>query len=276
MEGMVRFLVRLSRGAWVTVLFACLFAGSGAEAQSPTAEQMQIFRNLPPDQQQAILEAMASGSSGSSSGVLRDKDLKSPETVKPRDAYADDENRDIYDQSTTDLFSRDKLGSTMREREPRIRGNDTVLLDLAIEQPGSTVPSIPGGTTGTTTYGTTGTATYKEQTRRLDRVSDKPRTAEETARLEEMRERLMRGNPYKLDENGLLRLPGVAPIALSGLTEKQATERLNLDPALREFEVALKLLPLQARHGGAQTVRIRLVCRHTVDLCSSDGCSVNC
>jgi protein involved in polysaccharide export with SLBB domain len=81
--------------------------------------------------------------------------------------------------------------------------------------------------------------------RRLDRVSDKPRTADETQRLEEERERLMRGNPYKLDQNGILRLPGIAPIALSGLTEKQATERLNLDPALREFEIALKLLPLQ-------------------------------
>jgi polysaccharide biosynthesis/export protein len=42
-----------------------------------------------------------------------------------------------------------------------------------------------------------------------------------------------------------LRLPGVAPIALSGLTEKQATERLNLDPALRDFELAVKRLPLQ-------------------------------
>ena len=38
-----------------------------ADAQTPTPEQVEIFRNLPPDQQRAILEAM--GQSGSTTGA---------------------------------------------------------------------------------------------------------------------------------------------------------------------------------------------------------------
>ncbi len=38
-----------------------------ADAQTPTPEQVEAFRNLPPDQQRAILEAM--GQSGSTTGA---------------------------------------------------------------------------------------------------------------------------------------------------------------------------------------------------------------
>jgi polysaccharide biosynthesis/export protein len=73
----------------------------------------------------------------------------------------------------------------------------------------------------------------------------KERSKEETARLQAMLDRVLRGNPYKLDVSGVLRIPGVAPIPLAGLTEKQATTRLNRDPALAAFEAKLTLLPLE-------------------------------
>jgi polysaccharide export outer membrane protein len=243
-QGMraMRHTFRLSNIIGSLVLAFCwLLLPDAARAQTPTPEQIEIFRNLPPDQQQAILEAIGGATSGGSSGVRRDKDLPSPETVRPRDAFPDGTGTDdagfpsrrgSIGMSPESAFP---LGAIARE--PRIRGKDTVLLDMAVEQPGQPSPVIAAGTGIPTDLDI-------EEPTRLDRVT-RARTADETARLEEIRNRIMRGNPYKLDVDGVLRVPGVAPIALAGLTEKQATERLNLDPALRDFEIAVKLLPLQ-------------------------------
>jgi polysaccharide biosynthesis/export protein len=223
MHLMAKVLVR-SR-AWVGALLSaclltvCVSAGGllvtqSAQAQTPTAEQMEMFRNLPPEQQQAILESIGGGGGVTTrDGVRRDPDLQSPETVRPQ---ADDETdrRDRATDSRTRLDSRfldDEF--ELRPREPRIRANDSVLLHVRV--------------------------------RKLDPAAERPRTPEETTRIEQLLERTLRGNPYKLDAFGRLRIPGIAPISLSGLTEKQATERLNRDPVLRDFQINLTLLPLE-------------------------------
>jgi protein involved in polysaccharide export with SLBB domain len=191
-EHLIRRLV-----ARVTALaVVCLLAGGSAVAQSPSPEQMEAFRNLSPEQQQAILQGMG----GTQDGVKRDRDVTSPETVRPR--------------SADDVSGRGVAGADGYEwvpREPRITGRDTVLIDTKLRDP-------PVG---------------------------QVRTAEEATRLKSMLERALRGNPYKLDPSGMLRISGVAPIPLAGLTEEQATERLNRDPALRDFEIKLTLLPLE-------------------------------
>jgi polysaccharide biosynthesis/export protein len=60
----------------------------------------------------------------------------------------------------------------------------------------------------------------------------------------EMIQRIRSRNPYKLDEFGRLNLPGIAPIFLAGLTEDQATARLQSDIALEGIDTVLTLLPL--------------------------------
>ena len=60
------------------------------------------------------------------------------------------------------------------------------------------------------------------------------------------RERLIQDrNPYQLDPEGYLRLPGVPAIALVGLTEAQANKRLALEPSLRGLALRLARLPVQ-------------------------------
>jgi protein involved in polysaccharide export with SLBB domain len=176
---------------------AWLLAAGAVMAQTPTADQMEVFRNLSPEQQQAILDSMGNGGQ---SGVRRDRDLTSPETVQPRSV---DETVQRAKSAEDEL--------ELRPREPRISGRDTVLLDAKLKEP----------------------------------EAGQFRTPEEHGRLESMLARALRGNPYKLDVNGILRISGVAPIPLSGLTEKQATERLNRDPVLRDFQIKLTLLPLE-------------------------------
>jgi len=179
-------------------LFAGTVAAPGAMAQ--TAAQMESFRNLPPDQQQAILESLGSNAPD---GVRRDKDLRVPETVRPRTVDG------ATGRPTTEGLDQEY---ELRPREPRIRGSDTVLLDVQLR------PLDPGV---------------------------RPRTPDETERFQAMLERGLRGNPYKLDPSGVLRIPGIAPVPLAGLTEVQATERLNRDPALRDFLIKVTLLPLE-------------------------------
>src|SRR5207253_2150747 len=51
-------------------------------------------------------------------------------------------------------------------------------------------------------------------------------------------------NPYQLSRDGVLALPGFAPIPLAGLTEQLATLRLGAEPALRDLYVRVTKLPL--------------------------------
>src|SRR5881275_844917 len=51
-------------------------------------------------------------------------------------------------------------------------------------------------------------------------------------------------NPYQLSRDGVLALPGFAPVPLAGLTEQLATLRLGVEPALRDLYVRVTKLPL--------------------------------
>ena len=71
------------------------------------------------------------------------------------------------------------------------------------------------------------------------------RTKSEQADLDRFIETVRRGNPYRLDRTGALDLPGLGVVPLAGLTVLQATQRLAIEPFLREFRIRLILLPLE-------------------------------
>jgi polysaccharide biosynthesis/export protein len=62
--------------------------------------------------------------------------------------------------------------------------------------------------------------------------------------LDELQRRLENENPYQLDDDAKLSLPGVPPIALGGLTVEEATVRLRTEPTLRGFDIVLTKLPI--------------------------------
>ena len=196
MQGFPRSLVRRVAPTTLALLVTSLMLIPVASGQTPTPDQMEVFRNLPPDQQQAILESMgpSQGTSTIQDGVRRDADVTAPETVQPRPAEG------AYEAVTA------------RPDDPNLRGRDTVLLEIDLKA--------------------------------TDAATSRTRTAEQNAQLKETQDLILKGNPYKLDASGVLRLPGVAPIPLAGLTEEQATARLNSDPSLSPFEIKLSMLPL--------------------------------
>ena len=55
---------------------------------------------------------------------------------------------------------------------------------------------------------------------------------------------LRANNPYQLDHDGTLQLPGFRGIELSGLTEAEATRRVASEPALEDFEIRVIRLPV--------------------------------
>lgn len=71
-----------------------------------------------------------------------------------------------------------------------------------------------------------------------------PLSAEEVSELERLVRQISARNPYDLDRNGFLTLPGLPPILLGGLTEQQATQRLSLEPSLLQLQVRLTRLPV--------------------------------
>lgn len=213
-----------------------------AFSQTPSASQIETFRNLPPDQQQAIIEAMGGGAR---SGVtVTDSPIDMPVTTKPR--------------STTDARERERMTA---EGEPRLAAGDTVILELepvlfegqeriltekagATPAPADELPVAAQGVERTT--GVPGAARPVQMPPAADATRKEiERVKAEQERLDRLIETVRRGNPYRLNRSGELDVPGLGIVALAGLTPVQATQRLAIEPFLREFRIRLTLLPLQ-------------------------------
>lgn len=203
-----------------------------------------MLQSLTPEQRQALMEQFGLATP---SGETSDQGLDTPQVDRPKSATI---SSDARTGDMADLL----LGP------PRIRGGDTVLLDVAPAgtmvlpyaampapgstgtlgaQPGRQVP--PAGWGGAPAGAAPGTFDAQQAARESTKLAI-PEDPERTR----LQKRLLDGNPYRLDADGRLRLPGItAPIELAGLTQQQATERLNREPGLRDFDLALTLLELK-------------------------------
>jgi protein involved in polysaccharide export with SLBB domain len=76
--------------------------------------------------------------------------------------------------------------------------------------------------------------------------TDKLKTDEEKADDQKFQDRILAGNPYRLNRFGVLELPGLPAMPLSGLTASEATKRVGNDPDLGDYFVRLTLLRLTA------------------------------
>lgn len=208
-----------------------LFAG----AQTPTAEQIQIFQNLPADQQQAIIGTLGGGTGGTTSagGVRSDRQVPFPTTVLPRNANGPRSAREVLD------------------RDIRLRGDDTLLLSLEIRE--TTAPdTVPAAnspsqvstypTTQLQVQGTPSTSAVPINSQTPEKIE---RTPEQRARLNALREQILRRNPYKLDSGAVLNVLELGPIALGGLTVEEARKRIAAEVLLKDLVVGVTLLPLE-------------------------------
>jgi protein involved in polysaccharide export with SLBB domain len=247
------------------VLFSLVF---GVPAQPQTADQLNQFKNLPQDQQDALMQTLT-GKGGSSATTKTDPRLSTPQTVQPKASDMPDEQGRYRRDKTLD-------GRTLRQsdEDPELRADDSVLIDLTPvalskkfltrnpvgsdsgtnDNNASIVASTPqanglANTFGASQGGNNGMNPPEREGSDFGRIKeqdkDKTVTDEEKEKVDQKRQLILRNNPYHLNRFGVLELPGMPAIPLAGLTAEEATNRLSADPDLRDFVVKLTLLRLQ-------------------------------
>jgi polysaccharide biosynthesis/export protein len=196
-------------------LCASAFLATSAMAQNaPTPEQMQALQALTAEQQEALLRQAAQ--------QQRQVAPSATEKSAPMDTATAERRRG------QDAQNRQRLPGVLQPE-------DTLVIDLAL--PGTWTLEAPKGETRPQSGA-------NEPPRRLRPVPTPSLDIETRRRFEDLVTQVKARNPYRLDRNGQLLLPGFAPIELSGLTETQALQRLTIDPTLQQFDMSIALLPV--------------------------------
>lgn len=201
------------RLGWLVLGFFAIASG-GAFAQSATSQQIEMLRSLSPADRQQLMDQLTGGDSQSEE---QPAEPKRPKTDRPEQKPADTENR---------------------EKDTRLAAGDTVLvaIDFIKDRPART--QYPGEGIPPMVIPAEPAPSYTGEERlQLDKV------------IKVVRER----NPYVLDRDGVLQLPGLRPIPLAGLSDLEATERLKAEAVLLKLQVTLKRLPL--KRGGPESLK---------------------
>jgi protein involved in polysaccharide export with SLBB domain len=201
-------------------MFLLTFAVSvppGIAQNAPTTEQLQIFQGLSPEQQQAVLQQVGGGGSGESNAARAERSVD--ETVETRRGLV-------------------KAGGDAGPGAA-LAPNDLVIVELA----------VPGTMSrGSVRAANTPDLSADTAPRRIRTPSDIPPSAEEQRRWSSVIQQVNSRNPYVLDRDGYLNLPGFARIPVGGLSEHQAVQLLSVQSALLQLDVSLSRLPV-ARTG---------------------------
>jgi polysaccharide export outer membrane protein len=228
------------------------FISSLVYAQTPTQDQLNAFKNLSPDQQQSLLQSVLGR--GDSNSQKADSKLSAPETIDHSDRTKALE-RESDTNKTID-------GRTLRKSDenPELRAGDSVLIDLTPAELALQANSVASGATPAPSAASPGVPQLvgapgpdvnagKNNPPSSDfgrlQIGSSTKSPAEIAASESVRDRILKGNPYKLNRFGVLEISGLPSIPLAGLTAEEATRRLSADPDLRNFTVKLSLLRLE-------------------------------
>jgi len=183
-------------------------------AQTPTAEQLEMLRNMNPEDREALLEQLGLG------GALVDEGSSG----------SSDERRDTTRRERTNERERGLTDAELVARDKTLKPNDTVLvtIDFKRDKPARIESGAPGQSPITI------------PAEPAPEVSDAERVE-----LDRLIALVRLKNPYQLDREGELALPGFAPIALAGLNDIQATQRLAAISAFHKLEVKVTTLPVR-------------------------------
>jgi polysaccharide biosynthesis/export protein len=200
-------------------------------SQTPSPDQLEMLRNLTPEQRELVERQLGGQSGGNAQSRQATDDRRNPQYP------ADSALRPLDDQT------RGELEESARQI---LRGEDTIIIEIDF-----VLPKLPGEVTEQTlpamtqTEDANGNRTAAPNQQQSQGPIKQPLSEQEQARLEAVRDLVRSRNPYRLTREGLLLLPGMAGIPLAGLTEKQATLRLSVDPVLRDLELRVRRLPLR-------------------------------
>ena len=196
----------------VAALFS--FAASAPTyAQVPTAEQLELLRNMSPEDRSALMKQLGID------GSVIDQTSTSRTGDGQRTTRKPDDVRDVDDRF-----------AGIPRIDKRLSPEDSLIVDIdfkkdkpaRMESQGEGLPPV---------------AVPAELAPVLSPVEQ-----EEALRLMEL---VRSRNPYQLDSSGFLQLPGFAPVMLAGLEEAQATHRLRAMHAFEKLEIKVSKLPVR-------------------------------
>jgi polysaccharide export outer membrane protein len=242
---------RLARSLGVAIVLILIGAGVGAQTPTPSQDQLNLLKNLSPEQQESLLQSVLGKGDGTNKKT--DSQLESPETIQKRNDRTGELDKQPKSDKTAD-------GHTLRksDEDPELRVDDYVLIDLTpieLDKDGNVIvrsgATPPGGSANQASSNSSADSGNKDNKGnsagdfgRLQ-VEQRVKSPELMARSATARDLILKGNPYKLNRFGVLELPGLPSIPLAGLTADEATKRLSADPDLRDFTVKLTLLRLE-------------------------------
>jgi protein involved in polysaccharide export with SLBB domain len=208
------------RIGWLSLMVSAVLAGAmPAMAQVPTAEQLELLRELSPEDREALMEQLGI------SGELPNESTGASGTG----SSTDKRSRGAREESAEARSNRTRTEDFM-PLDDSLKARDTVLLEIEFKKDkpprllpqGADLPPI-------TIPGDPAPVLEPEEKEELQRLIDLVRSR----------------NPYQLDSDGALVLPGFAPLVLAGLDEKQATLRLAAVSAFHKLDVKVTHLPVR-------------------------------
>jgi polysaccharide export outer membrane protein len=228
-------------------LFLFIDPASGQSVDN-SLESLQMMQGLSPEQRDAIsrqLGGFGAGGLGGTQGTLGGR-LQQP----------DEEQQNLMRQQQRDLLmDTQKQRAEMERLSPFLQGEDWVVITidsnpLPAETPATPQTNLPSNALGNLPSNLA--ATRAAAAAALAAGTGAPNIAAGGSRqghlepdAQAMIDLIRSKNPYQLSRDGVLALPGFAPIPLAGLTEQLATLRLGVEPALRDLFIRVTKLPLE-------------------------------
>src|SRR5258708_23819111 len=247
---------RLAGSFGAAIALILIVTAAGSQTPAPSQDQLNALKNLTQEQQDALLQGVLG--KGDGTNKKSDSQLESPETVQKKNDRTGRSGRETNGNKNDKTIDGRNLRNS--DEDPELRADDYVLIDLTpveLDKDGNLIVHSKGAAgngsaSPSATAALGGTESGKDKDTKAPappdfgrlQVDPRVKTDEQITRSLALRDRILKGNPYKLNRFGVLEIPGLPSIPVAGLTAEEATRRLHADPELREFTVKLTLFVL--------------------------------
>jgi polysaccharide biosynthesis/export protein len=279
----VRRLIGAVLGTAVMTIVLLSVPRHGEAQQADLSQQMQLFNSMTPDQQQAIMQRLSNGGSGmglSGSGNLNSltggagvlggspangsqalllQQMQQQQQRRLASMLQDQTEQPVFKPGDTVLVEVTLLNEKPADADLQNNQNNQNNQNGRSNQNNQNNPFNQSGRSSSQNSSPINPALLSDSQRSMlgldngmsgQRVQEQPQRtveelqAEEKQKLDEMIEQIRARNPYELDSNGQLQLPGIPGMSLAGLSEDLATRRASAEPAFEKLWIRLTRLPL--------------------------------
>jgi protein involved in polysaccharide export with SLBB domain len=230
------------------VLFGVwLLAGTAHAQDLSSGGAAGLLQGLTSEEQQAIVSRLGGGNLGGGTSNLNQLPGQLSGTGSLSHAQTQEYQQEM-------AVRRRRTEETQQPLIPRLQGGDWVIIQIGWQLP----PTLlnPSAQALQQLYGAQGGASAAQglqasadssalvQAARSANTQSQL-TDDQKKQLKALMDLIRSRNPYQLSPDGVLTLPGFVPIPLLGLTEQQATLRLQVVPDFENLQVRLTVLPLK-------------------------------